>query len=140
MIEQWIKWEPIQDSTILYYMTNISYDTLGLTVLLEQQNNNNKKVSMLFDTHIASYVFTDFTYGSNKSKYVQILEKDQKFFTISHSNYLQRLSVQSCGISDTRNLVHFAIVTLDGIIEVASPFEPIVCEFEDTIEMKALYE
>lgn len=140
MTEGWIKWEPIQDSTILYYMTNISYDTPGLTILLEQKNNSNKKISMLFDAHIASYFFTDLTHRSNKSKYAQVLEMDQKFFTILHSNYLQRLSVQSGGISDTRDLIHFAIVALDGIIDVASPFEPIVCEFEDTIEMKGLYE
>lgn len=140
MKEQWNHWEPVDNQAISYYIASITYDTPGLTILLAEENNNNKRVSILFDAHIASYVFTDFTHRSNKSKYAQVIEKDQKFFTILNSNYLQRLSIQSCGISDTRDLIHFAIVALDGIIEVASPFEPIICEFEDITEVKILYE
>lgn len=134
MVEQWLRWEPIEDSTSLYYVTSIFYDTPGLTVLLKQQKNENKKVSMLFDTHIAAYVFTDISHplnrSKNKEKYGDLFLKDAKFFMVLNSHYLQRLSVQSCGISDARNLKHFVIVALDGIIEVISPFKPIVTEVE----------
>lgn len=128
MNEQWLVWDPVQSAIGPYLMTKIFYDTPGLTILLEQQDTD-KKIQILFEGCVESYKFTDVKNRSiKKSEGPENSSQNIKFFKVLNSHYLKQLSIQSCTISDTRNLTHFVIITLDGVIEVAYSSDPLITE------------
>jgi hypothetical protein len=132
MNENWIKWEPAEGLAKKYSINSIS-DTLDKfeIILSEYDNINHKiKVKMKFD-FVDSYRCTDKSLrlkdmGELVEKRDEKFHNNWTFFKVLNSKYLKYLSKQSYGIIDDRNLMHFALITEDLIIDLINPSEPIV--------------
>ncbi len=129
MTEQWIKWEPIKGLSTRYYTDSISKFPKGLKIILSEENDRSKKVNIIFENSICAYRST------NESFTLQILdtlgEKYGKnfyahwtFFKIINSSYIQWILQESHHVTNTMPLTHFAIFTLDSLIDIVATYEP----------------
>jgi hypothetical protein len=58
-MEQWSRWEPIKGLSNEYYIESIIFNDDGLKIILSDEENPTKKLSIVFDGVIASYKLTD---------------------------------------------------------------------------------
>lgn len=64
------------------------------------------------------------TFEELSEQYGTVFYSKWSFFRISNLSYLQWLSEQSCGISDSRPLIHFSFFTTNLILDVIASYEP----------------
>jgi hypothetical protein len=131
MLEQWKRWYPVGDLAAKYYVDSISDTIEGFTILLLDANNKNKRLQILFEDSIYAYRSTDETFRHSlivdlSDRYGADFYGKWTFFKVTNSLYIKWLSEQSCGISDTRNLIHFSLIAADSIVDVIDVAEPTI--------------
>ncbi len=88
-----------------------------------------KKVRILFKNGVDVYRNTNESFTNELivnlgERYGRSFYADWPFFKVTNSEYLDWLSKTSSGISDTRPLKHFAILSVDSVLEIINDSEP----------------
>lgn len=136
MQEHWTRWEPISNLSKKYYIESISDSMEGFKVLLFEAENPEKKVLVSFSDSVEAFrstneSYTFLTIDSLAEKYGSKFFSEWTFFKIENSKYLQWISEQSYGISESYNLIHFCLVATDSIVDIIDTGEPKVTLLEE---------
>lgn len=128
--EKWIAWQPLKKMTGTYYIKScVNNDFCTLTIILGQYEQKNIELYISFDS-VEKYEVTNETYKLKTWQYLsdthQNLNRQHPLFIIEHSNFLNRISEESEGISDSRHLKHYCIMDSEWSIDIATVTEPIV--------------
>jgi hypothetical protein len=129
MIENWIRWEPIRGLSAKYYIESISDSIEGFQILLVDAKDENKKTQIIFEDSVDSYKRTDETFKHKlvcdlHEKFGRNFYGDWTFFKVTNSSYIQLLSEESYGISDSRPLIHFSLLGADSVVDIICDYEP----------------
>lgn len=133
MIEEWKRWKPLSTITDRYYIDSVCNDTNGLTIVLSEDRTPSQRLSLCFTGWVHAYRQTDETFRARlihelDKKYGTPFYSEWSLFTVTHSSYLLWLSEESSTISDAFEVTHFVILDPNGVIDIASSYEPIVTE------------
>ena len=131
MLEQWIQWEPVKNLSNKYYIESISDNYKEFKIIFCNQKNSEEKLSMIFQGSIGSYKWTDETFRLKTLSYLdehypEDFYSEWTFFKVIHSSYLKILSEESCGISDSRILIHFSFIEHNAIFDIIASSEPTI--------------
>lgn len=125
-----------------YGIEKIIYDRPALTILLYPWKHSSKKVSMIFSAGVILYNFTEEGYVLDmlpRHYYEANFSSSSNFFKILNSRYIQSLSDQESS-EDLKDLKHFVIDSIDGIIDIIASADPTIVEIdaiqEDNVESK----
>ena len=127
--EIWTHWKPIEGLSTRYYVESIEFSDEDFKVILSEEDNQNKTVTILFENSVFTYRHTDETFRSNlifilyETHGEDFLSKG-RFFKVLNSEYLNWLSCQSVTNSNTLDLTHFSIITLDAVVDIIAGYEP----------------
>ncbi|KHF30062.1 hypothetical protein [Anoxybacillus sp. EFIL] len=129
MQEKWERWEPIGDLSLKYYVESLSDSIEGFKILLSDAYDENKKVEVIFEDSVHAYRSTDESFRQsviNKidEQYGTQFYAEWTFFKVANSEYIQWLSEQSYGISESESLIHFCFLAGDSIVDVVAAYEP----------------
>lgn len=129
MNEQWSKWEPISGLEGKYSLEQLSEGIHGFEIILINAQDTTKKIKLLWKNWVQSYAktrraqvidtkaFLDQKYGSD-------FYNNWSFFIVEDSTYLKKLSEESWKLSDAYEVMHFALITQDSIINIIPTYEP----------------
>lgn len=136
MQEQWTRWEPIVGLAGKYYLESIADTFDGFKAFFFDAKNHNKKIQVIFEDSVHSYIRTDESCRSDlifrlKNQYGSEFYATWTFFKVTNSEYLRWLSEQSCTFSDYLKMQHFSFITMDFILDIVTNYEPRV-EFINT--------
>jgi len=131
MQEKWIRWEAANIAAKKYHIESIT-ETIEEKFKVKLSDTANKEIIYVsFPEGIDAYRNTTESYtlgiihylekNYNKDFYTQWI-----FFKIENSEYLKWLSEKSHGISDDYQLMHFCILALDSIIDIACTSYPVI--------------
>lgn len=129
MTEQWSKWEPVPGLSANYYMESILDTPDGFTIQFFDTNKEEKKVQVIFEYSVSAYKSTNESYRLNTmhkldERYGKNFYHDWTFFKITNSSYIQWLSEESYGITDSLHFMHFAFLTPNSFLDVIARYEP----------------
>ncbi len=133
MMDQWEKWEPINNLAEKYCLELI-LDTLDdFKIILSEEKNRNKK--LFIGEHVPAYrIIYDFNQDiihNLEQQYGKDFFAKWTFFKVNNSSYLKWISEESCTFSDDIRFTHFCIVGVDFILDIIEPNEPKLNLFED---------
>jgi len=128
MTEEWTRWEPLKGLSHTYYLDSLIFSENKLIIELIGDPNV-KKIQIRFDSPIQAYRYTEESvcfgiFGELSKKYGGDFYANWTFFKIEKSDYIQWLSEQSLGYSDTFNFMHFFIKGSDELVDVLATYEP----------------
>lgn len=133
MAEQWTKWEPIQGLANNYYIDSVSDTIDGFIIQLSDADDEEKKVLVLFEDSVDAYRSADESFRRStmfdlSQKYDKTFFHYWTFFKVTNSSYIQWLSEQSFGITDSLHFTHFSFIAADSILDVITNYEPkVIC-------------
>lgn len=115
------KWEPIIDLPNSLFSTRLYDDHEGFRVLLETESDD-KFLKISFD-EVLSYRSTD---EGNLVRIFQESDGLEKWclYIVSDSDFLENFHYNSCGVHKDKEIIHFAIYTLNDCLDVLSTSEP----------------
>lgn len=119
--EQWIKWKPHPELCAQYIFDSI-IDGKNIFEIKLISPPTTHRLHVSFQSDATSYQLTSKLLYEGKQKIK--CPDEWAFFKIVNSDYLKDLYEDSCGISGTRNFIHFSIITTEWIIDIMSPDEP----------------
>ena len=129
MQEQWSKWEPITNLSKKYYVESISESIAdGFKIILIDDKNPEKKVLISWPNSVDAYrstyeSFTLLTLHKLDERYGKQFY-DWTFFKIENSEYLNWVSEQSYGITESLNFKHFCIYGTESMVDIIANYEP----------------
>lgn len=134
-MEKWNRWVPLENLQPKYDVDSISDSFEGLKIILSDIKDTSKKVVFTFDGLIDSYRSSDEGFALRKlddlgKNYGENFYKNWTFFTVEHSDYIQWLSNESCGIYDLIPKKHYSFLAANTIVDVISLEEPKVENYE----------
>ncbi len=130
--EQWVRWEPgIQGLSAKYYSESVDDDVNGLTFIISDAKEKEKKIMIFFNHPVFSYQMTEESSAVNRfydllDKYGRDFIHKWAFFKIRNSSYSQFIAEQSQGKIQAEDVTHFMLFTIDFMIDVISLHEPLV--------------
>ncbi len=127
--EQWTRWEPIENLSEKYWVESIADGIEGLTILLFDDEDRQKKVLVKFTGTTESYQRTDESSTLKRlyalhQKYGAEFITTWTFFKVLNSSYVKWLSDQSYGFMQPAYFQHFVLVTVDDVVDIIDPCEP----------------
>jgi hypothetical protein len=127
--EVWKRWEVENDLISKYYIESVTDNIEGLRIVLSDATDESKKVEILFEDSVHVYRSTDESFRQstiNKldEHYGAEFYRNRTFFIVTNSEYIQWLSLQSYGISDSEPVYHFSILAVDSVVDVIAAYEP----------------
>jgi len=127
-MEEWIRWEPVNDLSGKYYLDSWSWPEEGLLIGLSNEKKA-KKIQILFAGTIGSFRYINESFcfkicGNLSEKYGDEFYKNWSFFKIENSEYLKLMSDSSHGWADRFHFKHFCIVGGDEIIDIVVNSDP----------------
>jgi hypothetical protein len=143
MHEQWTQWRPIEQLAPQYYMTALIDDVTGFYIRLGESKNNPCGLFITFERSIDACRVTD--EGDRFTKLLYLIDTYGRdffvkwaFFKVTNSEYLEWLSQESGSIFDSKSMEHFALITQDSIIDIASRYEPKIELIADITQHKVV--
>ncbi|MFA6066404.1 MAG: hypothetical protein WC707_04470 [Candidatus Babeliaceae bacterium] len=129
MIEQWIRWEPIEGLEKKYCIHSIEDTLEGFSVLLSNIHNKEQKIRIIFENSVDAYRNTHENFRSSLKyalslKYGDTFYGSWTFFKVTNSLYIQWLFEQSFGTSDSLNFIHFSFIATNSILDIVTNYEP----------------
>lgn len=119
-------WQPIEDLPKTLYCEGVHDDWEYFRILLRPRDRSRPMLRLLFDAAVGYR-------NVNESYRLRLLENHEArdggtLFVVDHSNWLRWLSEESRGVVEHMhdNLVHYAILTPEDCIDVASAYPPTV--------------
>lgn len=128
--EEWKKWEPIKNVSAKYFIDYILNNSKIFKIILTNRDNEFKKVSILFESPIHAFRWSDETY-----RYKTIIMLSEKygrsfysgtFFKVTNSDYIKWLLGQSSEIKNENDLIHFSFIGANSVLDVIGSPDPIV--------------
>ena len=135
IVEQWIRWVPLENLASKYYVEDISDSFHGFKVILveahNKEKNKEKKIEIFFKDSIWAYrnTYESFrieTLAFLKENYGTKFYGEWTFFKVINSTYLTWLSVESGTVTNDLNLIHFCIYSTEEVVDIVAGYEPIV--------------
>ena len=143
MHEQWTQWRPIEQLAPQYYTTAIINAATGFHIRFGESNNNPRGLFITFERSIEACRVTD--EGDRFVKLLYLIDTYGRdffvkwpFFKVTNSEYLEWLSQESGGIFDQKSMEHFALITQDSIIDIATSYEPKIEIIADITQHKVV--
>lgn len=134
MEEKWRQWHPIEELDLIpkYYLHGVLDDVDGLRIFLEGFNGESP-VTVQFPGYVVSYRCTEeqaafLTLSKITGQIGCHAFSSWTFFAVENSPYIQQIAYESQGIYPAQNLMHFAIIHADGILEVITSEPPQICK------------
>lgn len=129
MTEQWVKWEPVEGLSANYYMESILDTSDGFTIHFFDTNDEEKRIQVIFEYSVSAYKSTNESYRLNTmhklaEHYGKHFYEDWTFFKIANSSYVQWLSEESYGITNSLHFIHFSFLTPNSFLDVIATYEP----------------
>ncbi|WP_346353373.1 hypothetical protein [Azotosporobacter soli] len=129
-MEMWNKWEPINDTPIKLFGCRTIDDKDGLTLFFVNEMWQ-KKLKISFEEGVLAFRVTD---EGKRLKLIDFLDEtygkafytEWMLFKVTQSDYIEWFNEQTFSIYETFNIVHYAFLTGNEIIEVLATAEPIV--------------
>ena len=130
MQDQWTYWIPIKGLDQKYDLHSFLDNNIFFKIIFFSQNNSHQ-LEVLFERGVGSYEINQESIYLEKlstltQQYGLDFFKKWTFFKINDSRYLKFLSQQSHTISDTRNFIHFSMVTERAIINIIATQDPLI--------------
>jgi len=129
MNEQWEQWKPREGLAKRYNIRNITQDSIGLVIVLSEEEHDNRGLRISFGYTAGSYRSIDETLC-----HALIVDLDRiygkkfysqwTFFIVNNSNYAKWLNEHSAEISDYIGYTHFAILTSEFAIDILATQPP----------------
>ena len=112
-----------------YNLVSVVDNMEGFEILLSDDSNDKKGIRIIFKNSVESYRCSDETYRLKtfedlSDQHGTKFYAEWSFFRVLNSRYLHWLSEQSCGISDSRPLMHFSFFTTNSILDIITSYEP----------------
>ncbi len=129
-MENWTRWEPINNLSEKYYVDSFCLSDPELDIIITLFNcDKSKKIKIRFNGIVGSFRYTNKNYCSKMlddifKKYGADFYSTWSFFKIANSNYLKWLSYKSCTLSDVYPFQHYCIIGGDEIIDILASFGP----------------
>lgn len=127
--ETWTHWKPLEHLASTYYVDSIISTGKTFKVNLYEEDDKDKKVTILFENSVFTYrytyeLFRTYLIFTLDGLYGKKFWADWRFFKVLNSEYLNWLSSQSVTNSNTLDLTHFSIITLDAVVDIIAGYEP----------------
>ena len=127
VLGKWARWSPIEGLDQEYDIESISDSSEeGFKILLS--SDENKMLQIIFENSVHSYQYT-----SETLRMVQTAELGNEydsffygwtFFRVTNSRYLRWLSKQREETNKTKPLMHFCIITMNDVVDIAATYNP----------------
>lgn len=136
MQEQWIRWEPIEKSKGKFRIDNVSNAFNGLSIMLTDLDNMQRKIQFLFKNSVNSYRDTNESFRQKtildlRDKYGADFYAQWTFFKVNNSAYMEWIIEQSVGFGELLSFIHFSFIAEDSIVDVVSTYEPEILLIEN---------
>ncbi len=127
--EKWERYEPTKGLSRKYYIDSIKDSINCFQIILSDDYDGNNKVEVLFKDSVHAYRSTEESFNlkmmnSIDESYGTDFYSNWTFFKVENSEYIQWISEQSYGISDSQQLLHFCFIASDSILDVIAAYEP----------------
>lgn len=123
MHEIWEKWTPreVENSSEIFSLETLQYDQDGLDLILTSDDLTTKLIAH-FDEHLCFRVIDegDFLRTQNQIKTIS----GWTFFKVKQSSFLRWFHEESYNIRKSDDIIHYAFVTPDDIVDILSLAPP----------------
>jgi hypothetical protein len=125
--EKWLKWNPIEKIPSNLYLKEFKYNSNGLNLSLEQEEENSPILNIYFNG-VFSFRSAD---EGDLLKTLSEREKTDNtnnwsLFTVENSLYLEWFHEQSYDIHKKDQIIHYLIATPNDVIDVLDSETPCV--------------
>jgi|SRR5579872_6600025 len=129
MLEQWTHWKPIDGIAQIYNLESITDGIPGLFIRLYEEKTKKRGLLISFEYSAEAYRITDESFRRETlfalgQQYGIPFFSEWALFKVTNSEYVQWLSRESSGITDSWNFIHFVFLTQDSMLEVVTTYEP----------------
>ncbi len=136
MMEQWIRWKPIEGLAKKYYIESITDSIEGFKIILSCVTDPTRKVHVIFDDSVDSYKRTDESFKLSDiyeihKQYGNSFCTEWTFFKVVHSTYAQWVSEQSFGTIEPEYFMHFSLIAMDSVVDIICDYEPTIVLIKD---------
>jgi hypothetical protein len=135
MNEQWTQWKPIDGIAPGYNLESITDGIPGLFIRLHENMNKKKGLLVSFTYSAEAYRITDESFRGEtflalSQQYGNPFFSEWALFKVKNSEYVQWLSRESSGITNTWNFIHFVFLTQDSMLDVVTTYEPTITAWD----------
>ena len=128
MKEYWKKWLPTIDVARKYYITKLVENNDGLHLLLVSTDDKSK-IKIEFPGYVHAHRYTEelaarSTIEAIRDERGELIASDWTFFIVENSAYARKIEVDSSEIYTASQLIHFAVVASDSLVEVITYLVP----------------
>lgn len=128
VMEKWYSIDIGKVKNKRYQLERILYDEEGLTISLFDNDIPSKSIMVRFEYIVQAYRVMEERYrltlfGRLKEMTPYV---DKTFFRVENSEYLKWCSKESGTISENEEVIHYAFITDDFVIDVIADEEPII--------------
>lgn len=125
--DQYVKWEPLSYIESRLYGEALYDDGEGFKIVLQGESADSHLLKIIFASPLAYR--NNGTIGEyNSSGPLRRIERsgESSLYTVENSSWVEWFHEASFGIYRDRKIVHYAIITLNGRIDVLSDVAPAV--------------
>lgn len=128
MREVWKKWNPINDDFGKMYLEEL-IKTKGAMKILLKSEEQNIALKFLFDGEVLSFCCSDEgrrlkTINELDKKYGTDFYKNQSYFIIENSRYVNKFNKETYNIYNNFKILHYVFLLSDDVIDILSAFPP----------------
>ena len=127
--EIWTQYKPISNLQERYWVEDTGLTTTSFFIQLHPDKSKGKDLQLDFPQGVKAYRYTNESYCF--TVYSELAEQFSddyiytwSFFKVTHSAYIHQFLQESGNISHRENLIHFAILGLDEIVDIIAIEEP----------------
>jgi hypothetical protein len=132
MVEQWSRWEPMQNIAKKYQVVSLSDEIMNdgkFIIVLSDMQNKKKGLQVIYEKGVRAFKVTYESFRQKlfydlHQKYGSDFYGSWTFFKVENSEYIKWLHEQSYAWSDAFRLEHLSIFATDSIIDIASNCDP----------------
>ena len=130
LVERWSRWEPIEGLDPKYYLDGIIDSIDELRIRLISDRDQSLGVDLTFDSawcYRVSYESfrADLTYQLGV-KYGIDFGTKWTFFKVEESDYLSWFSRESYEFSNSAEMTHYCLLSLEAVVDIAASTDPVV--------------
>jgi len=128
--EEWAHWHPANKLDELYWVNLILSENNSLIIKLSSNEKDGKSIQLLFKKGVAAYRYTNESFSLKlcwdlSDKYSNDFYNKWTFFKVRNSDYMNLFLEQSDTYINADNLIHFAILGGDEVVDIIATEEPI---------------
>ena len=126
-MEQWARWEPINELSGKYSINSLIISEEKLVIQLSDHDNI-KKIEIIFNSGIDGYRYTNESFcfkifGDLSQKYGTEFYKNWSFFKVNQFRIYQ-MDFRKIYTWANQHFIHFCIFGNDEVIDIVASYEP----------------